>query len=306
MDEQWYFVINPVSGNGKGIQVWEKLHLLLNQSDIAFDFNISEYHQHTIQLVAKKHTAGCRKFIGIGGDGTINEIINGIFQSHTEKHDSSIVSLIPVGTGNDWVRNHKEPLSLTNIVTKILNNQTFSHDVGVINTPNIKKTHFFINVAGAGIDGCVVSELEKANAKGKKGKLAYIQSLIKALLSYTSPVATILIDNQTVYSGETLVVAAAKGQYFGSGMHISPLSIPNNGSLDITLVKNDSKWVIFTQIHKLFTGAIASVTFVEKMVGHTIELHSNHPMPIQADGEFVDESKSFSISLIKQGVLVLQ
>lgn len=304
MKNRWYFVINPISGNGKGLETWEEIKILLEESNIEFDFNISEYHKHTIKLISDKHTSGYRKFIGIGGDGTINEVINGVFLSENND-DLSTISLIPVGTGNDWVKNHNAPLSANNIISKITNNQTYPHDVGVIDTPNITTNHFFINVAGAGIDGCVVSELEKSTAKGEKGKLAYIRSLITALLHYKSPEATLSVNNQKVYTGETLVVAAAKGQYFGSGMHISPLSVPDNGTLDITLVKNDSKWVIFTQIHKLFTGAIADVSFVEKMIGKHLELHSNHPMPIQADGEFVDESDCFSISLIKHGVLVL-
>ncbi len=305
MRNSWFFVINPVSGNSKGLKVWEEIQKNLDESDVSYEYKISEYHKHTIEIVREKYASGFRNFIGIGGDGTINEIVNALFSDVALPESHTTVSLVPVGTGNDWVRNHQEILNPSNIVQKIRENNTLTHDVGAIDSEEHKIKHFFINVAGFGLDGSVVKELEKLNASGNKGKLSYVKSMLKALIQFSSFEAQIATVEEKNFEGQTLLLAAAKGQFFGSGMHISPLSKPNNGELDITWVKNDSNWVILPQLYKLFTGEIAKVTFVEKSTCSEIRIVSDRLIPIQADGEYVGEANQIKFSIIKQAVLVL-
>jgi YegS/Rv2252/BmrU family lipid kinase len=306
MNNHWFFIINPISGNGKGILLWQKVKLLLDENAINYSFAISTYHKHTIQLVSEKHKEGYRRFIGLGGDGTINEIINALFHSPNNSiDDSSTIALMPVGTGNDWVRN-QEVLDLDNLIEKIKQANRLAYDVGLVQAKTPQIHHYFMNVAGAGLDGQVVEEIGKLHELGKKGKLSYIQSMLKALTQFKAPEGIVFINGKEVYSGKTLVLTASKGSFFGGGMHISPNAKSGNGLLDITVVKDDSKWVIFPQLYRLFNGDIASATFVEKYADSLVTFKSSDLFPIQADGEFLGYSNQIQFSVIKHAIFVLQ
>lgn len=306
MNSHWFFIINPVSGNGKGILLWEKVKILLDENTIDYSFAISSHHKHAIQLVSEKHLEGCRRFIGLGGDGTINEVINAISHSpNNSVDDPSTIALMPIGTGNDWVRN-QEILDLDNLIDRIQKTKRTVYDVGLVQSKDPQIHHYFMNVAGAGLDGQVVQEIGKLNALGKKGKLSYIQSMLKALTQFKAPEGTVSINGKEIYSGKTLVLTASKGAFFGGGMHISPDAKSGNGLLDITVVKDDSNWVIFPQLYKLFSGDIATATFVEKHTDTQVEFKSQNIFPIQADGEFLGHSKHIQLSVIKHAVFVLQ
>ena len=306
MSRHWYFIINPVSGKGKGIHTWQRVQPLLEASGVSFNFGISEYHQHTLTLITEAYQKGCRNFIGIGGDGTINEIVNAIFNVQKFSiSDPCTISLMPVGTGNDWVRTHPKTLTPENLISRVRAKQTTFHDVGLLQLKDTQNTRYFINVAGAGIDGSVAKELELLNKSGKKTKVSYVQSMLKALRQFDAPQTTVKADGRVIYEGKSLLVASAHGQFFGGGMHISPAAKADDGNLDITLVKKESNWVILPQLPRLFTGAIAKIPFVEKHTFTTVEMINSNAVPVQADGEYIGESTHINFSVIKRAILVL-
>ncbi len=300
----WYFIINPVSGNGKGLEVWSEVRKQLEAEEVNFSFGISEYHKHTIQLITDKHKEGVRHFIGIGGDGTLNEIVNGIMDAQVPTQDLSTLALIPVGTGNDWVKSQKVIFTANSLVSKLQEQKTQPHNVGRVNTGE-GITHYFMNIAGAGIDGAIVKELEAQNKKGKAGQWVYIKSLIKTLFSYKTTALNIEVDAKPLYAGGAFIVAASIGKYFGSGMLLSPKAEVNSDTLDFTLAKKDKLYRIFPQLHKLFNGKIASATFVEKGIGDKASITTDRLVSVQADGELVGETKRLSFELIPKGIKVL-
>src|SRR5512136_1624015 len=102
--EKWMEIVNPNAGNGKGYKDWDYISKLLNSFQIDFDFCVTERHHHATELTHSAITAGFRKFISVGGDGTVNEIVNGIFNQHEVPTKDFSIAMIPVGTGNDWGR----------------------------------------------------------------------------------------------------------------------------------------------------------------------------------------------------------
>ncbi len=303
-DPNWFFVINPVSGNGKGLAVWSEVHKKLIAEKMSFSFAISEFHKHTIQLVQEQHFNGCCHFIGIGGDGTLNEIVNGIMSSANSAGENTL-GLIPVGTGNDWVKSQEESLSADTIVTKLKQNNSRAHNVGKVEMNRGKAPHYFMNIAGAGIDGAIVSELEVQSQKGKAVQWVYFKSLIKTLFRYNTPNLEVKVDSKFIYAGGAFLAAASLGKYFGSGMLLSPNAKFDFETLDFTLAKKDKLFRVFPQLHKLFNGKIESASFVEKHTGKRLELSSKEILQVQADGEFVGEAKSLSFTISPMGVKVL-
>jgi len=302
----WYFVINPVSGNGEGVKVWKQIQGMLDAENWHYSFGISEFHKHSIQLVTEKYKEGIRHFIGIGGDGTLNEMVNAIMNSpQGEAQSPCVIGLLSVGTGNDWVKSQTEKLTVENLIAKLKTEQSIFHNVGAVNVGETKNPFYFMNIAGAGIDGFVVNELEKSSESGKPGKLVYLQSLLKALFRFKAPSTKVTIDEEPSYSGQALLMAASIGAYFGDGMHLSPNANAQDKSLDFTIVRKDNLFSIFTQLHKLFNGKIASATFVEKASGRELSFKAKSPLCVQADGELVGESNVVSFSFVHNAIKVL-
>lgn len=304
MENHWIFVINPASGKGAGLKLWLKVEELLRQYEISYEFEISQYPKHTTSIVSHFYSQGYRKFIGLGGDGTINEIVNGIFHPQQfSLNEPATISLIPIGTGNDWVRNHHE-LNLKNLIHRLQRNQSFAHDIGLVKT-NQNDSHYFINVAGAGLDGAVAKEISELAKTQKKNKLSYLTGTIKALLRFKAPSTEIKVDSQIPIKTTVLLTAASIGKYFGNGMLISPKAHFSNGSLNVTVVKDDSNWIIFPQIYKLFNGKIGDASFVQKLTGKSVEIVSQSPIPVQADGENLGMHTHINMSVLKHAIRIL-
>jgi len=306
MNANWFFVINPVSGKGAGLKLWQQLQAKLLAAEIKFDFAISEYHTHTIKLVTDAHKNGIRNFIGIGGDGTINEIVNAICNNQLDfTKDLCTVNLLPVGTGNDWVRGQREKLKVKNIVLHIQKNKTETQNIGVIELENQPQKKYFINVAGAGIDGQVVQEIQKLSDAGKKGKLIYAQGLLKALFNFETTKMEVNIDGHQIFSEHGYTAIASLGKYFGGGMIINPDASSAQESLNFTLVKSAKKLKILTHLPKLFTGKIESAPFVVAQKGSQLRLKTSVKIPIQADGEWLGEADEITLSLQSKAIKIL-
>jgi diacylglycerol kinase (ATP) len=300
----WFFVINPVSGNRKGLALWKIVKEKLEYAKVDFSFAVSDFHKHTVQLVQEKQASGCRHFIGIGGDGTLNEMVNGIMNSSITEGEITL-GLIPVGTGNDWVKSQEEPLSADTIVAKLKQNRSRLHNVGKVEMSSEQAPYYFMNIAGAGIDGAIVNTLEVQNKKGKAGQWVYVKSLVKTLFTYKTPIVKIEVDSEPLYDGRSFLVAASLGKYFGSGMFLSPKADFNSGTLNFTLAKKDKLYRVFPQLHKLFNGKIETASFVEKRNGKHLSISSIELLQVQADGELVGETKTLSFSISPVGIKVL-
>lgn len=303
---KWYFVINPVSGKGSGLKTWKRLKPKLAEAGIAYSFHISDYHKHAIKLVKQAYNKGFRNFIGLGGDGTLNEMLNGVFQeADTNNASDCLLGLLPIGTGNDWVRSQDEPLRLTTVVQKLQHPTITPFDVGLVELDGGKIKQYYLNVAGAGLDGQVVDEIARKAAKGNVGKLAYFSGLIKALFTYNAPQCRVVADQKILFTGKPFVITASKGRYFGGGMQISPEAKCNSGTLDITLVEKVPKRDVFVQLPKLFTGKIYQVPFVQKAKANSIEITAEQALAIQADGEFTGTSKQVRFSVLPEAISIL-
>ena len=303
MENKWFFVINPVAGSGKGMRVWKEVSAALKNADIDFHWAVSEYAGHATAIVLEARKNGFEKFIAIGGDGTLNQVINGIFSANS--YSKCTFGLIAVGTGNDWVRTHKQNLNAPNIVAVLQNPSTTLVDVGGVQLDENTVWHYFINVAGIGIDGQVAEELHATSQKGKKGKLSYLHTLIRAIFKLQVVGGEVFEHNEKKYSGEVLTVTFAKGTHFGAGMHISPNAQANSGTFDVTIVKNASKLTIFSQLHKVFVGNVQEMTFVEQLETAHPKVVLETELPVQLDGEFIGRAKKLHVKVVPKSIHVI-
>ncbi len=280
----YFLIVNPSSGGGHFDKKWEKIQQLLNVYQLDYSFSFSEYSKHEIQLVDAAIKQGFRKIISVGGDGTLHYVVNGIMRQRYVKTSNINVGVIPIGTGNDWIKTYRIPNSIESAIQIIAKNHTTIQDIGMLIVPD-DTVYYFNNLAGVGYDGYVVNKL---NSLKKLGSISYILSGLYGLLFYKKPQFKILIEGSVI---ETTCLMTLFGicQYSGGGMQMTKNADPQDGLLDITIAKDFTFFDLVLNLKKLYNGAIVHHKKVENYKTSELEIIDiNNQKPfIEADGELI-------------------
>lgn len=300
MSAKWFVIINPTSGNGKAKKLWPKIKKLLDRYNFDFEFAFTENASHNVDLVHVSVNQGVKNIICVGGDGTIHNTVNGIMTQDRFASNEITLGVIPIGTGNDWVRTHEIPKDLEKAFVVIKQGQTAVQDVGKIEfLKSDKSPVFFNNLAGIGFDGYVASKVGRYK---HLGGIAYLLGAILGLFSFKN-FDVALTTNDDHITTKALMALIGLCQYSGGGMQLTKYSHYNNGKFDISLAKNFSKVDIVINTPKLYNGTITKLNKVVTLNNSEIEvkiLGDKKPL-IQADGEIVG-SGSFKVSLVSNAL----
>lgn len=283
---EWFVIVNPNAGRRKGEKDWLEIARLLTEAGLEFTSVFTDCPNHAVKLSRKYIEAGFRKIIVVGGDGTLNEVINGIFMQHSYAPDEIIIGMIPVGTGNDWGRSFNIPNGYKDAIDVIAKGKTFRQDIGkVVYEYQAKpRTRYFINMAGLGFDALVAKKTNKQKAAGKGGPLSYLVNLFTSLISYKAVVTNILIDNKPV-NEDIFSMSVAICQYNGGGMKQSPNAVPDDGLFDITLITRVTRMTVLKNVAKLYDGSFVKLSQVKQFRGQIVKIESNPPLFLETDGE---------------------
>ncbi len=298
MNTSWFVIINPSAGNKKIIRSWNLIKYLLENKKIKFSYVFSEYSKHEITLVRKAIKKGYRKFISVGGDGTLHYIVNGVMTQNDVDTSLIKIAVIPLGTGNDWIKTYNIPNSIEKSILIIHKNTTTLQDIGCIQF-NTGKKYYFNNLAGIGYDGYIINKL---NLLKKLGAIAFLISGLYGLFFYKKKSYIIQTDYEKKEE-KCLMILFGLCEYSGGGLKITKNPNPTDGLLDITVVKNFSFWNIIFNIKKLYTGKIVNHKKVEtsKLKEISIQEVEENTSYIEADGEIIDQG-SFKVSIIPKAI----
>ena len=295
--EDWLVIVNPNAGNKKGSKDWEKISDALINAGLSYKEYFTEKRGHAIDLSKKGIGLGYRKLLCVGGDGTLNEIVNGIFSQELCSPKDIILGLIPVGTGNDWGRMWGIPLDYRRAAEIIKESKLTLHDIGVISFFNGKEksNRYFINIAGLGFESVVVKRTNAQKEKGRSGKALYFYNLLMSLASYRNTKAEIVIDG-VKSSADVFSVNAGNGRYCGGGMKQTPNALPDDGFLDITIIKGMGKLEIIRNLTKLYDGTILDHPKIKGYRCRNAKISSESVLFAEADGEYLGHTPvEFSI-----------
>ncbi|WP_417882613.1 diacylglycerol/lipid kinase family protein [Xanthomarina gelatinilytica] len=283
----WFVIVNPTSGNGSCKKKWPDILELLKMYEFHFEHVFTEYPNHGIELTQNAIYQGFRRFICVGGDGTLHHIVNGIMSQKHVVPNQIHVGVVPIGTGNDWVKTHNIPKNLERAILLIKNGHPKQQDVGKIEFLNSsKKPIYFINLAGIGFDGLVVSKVHKYK---HFGALAYVAGALLGLFLFKNFQSRIMVNSKVIET-KTFMVLVGLCKYSGGGMQLTKSPNPFDGLFDISLVKNIGKWDILKNMSKLFNGNITKHNKVETSKSNSVAitvLDNSNPY-IEADGELID------------------
>ena len=294
---QWLVIVNPNAGNGKGKKEWHLISGSLIDKGISFDLKFTSGKGEATQIAAEAIADGRRKIITVGGDGTLNEVLNGVFANGENISREVTLALIPVGTGNDWGRMFAIPLDHEKAAGIIREGKTMLLDVGLItysDGDNTKK-RYFINTAGLGFESAVVKRTNVQKDKGRGSKLIYFYSLLLSLLTYKNTRAELIIDGVKT-SADIFSVNVGNGIYCGGGMRQTPGALPNDGLLDVTVIKNIGKLEIIRKLKILYDGTILSHPLIDGYKCKNLKVTSDSVIYTEADGESLGHTPAeFSI-----------
>lgn len=304
--DHWFVIVNPTSGAGHGLKDYPKIAKLLRDNQIFHDAVFTEHQYHATELAVEAVNKGYRKIIVVGGDGTLNEVVNGLFiQKQCEPKDIRL-AVIAVGTGNDWVRTFGIPSHYSEAIRAIKEGKTFLQDVGAVSYTESKysQTRYMVNVAGLGFDAFVISIFNHWKAKGYKGRWLYIASILKAYFKYKSSGVKITVDGNQIFNNLLFSMAVGICKYNGGGVQQLPKAVADDGLLDITLIKPLHWWHIVFRLRRLFDGGIYSIGHVKHAQGKHIRIESTPPIRLECDGELMGYT-DVEISVVPQAISVV-
>lgn len=287
--ERWFIIVNPMAGGSRLNAAWPKMEQQLVAAGLVFTFEFTESKGHATKLVQTALENGFKRIAGVGGDGTNNEIINGILNKKNIDLDEIAYTLLPFGTGNDWSRTHKIPRKIQAWVKMILTNRQIKHNVGLLELKKKEgiERRFFINVAGMAYDAHIVKMGEMYAPKSRR-KFLYLWLVLRWLWSYNSPRLLVKFNGEN-REERYYTINCGICRYAGGGMKIVPHANPCSRNIGITLIKDFPKWQVPFDTPKLFTGRLENHRHTEMAQSNCIEIKAleNDILEVETDGEYI-------------------
>ena len=296
INKKWLVVVNPMASVGKSGKDWPLIKQTLVNEGIEFDDVLTEYPRHAIEIVRNAIVEkGYRKFISVGGDGTNNEVINGIFTQDVVPTNEITMATMPIGTGNDWRRTFDIPLEYDEVAKIIKAEYKFAHDIGKLTYYDDGDTRirYFLNAAGTGLDEMVCHSTNIMKQQGKGGTIRYLISLVKCILTYKVTRVQLTIDDELVFDDYILNLSIGNGRFNGGGMMTMPKAIPDDGLLDITVIKKVSIFKFAANVKHVYDGSfINKIEEVKTYRGKKIHIVSipPHSLKVETEGENLNNS----------------
>ena len=288
---EWLVIVNPNAGRGKGQKDWTTISALLTRYNLVYESRFTQSRRHAVSLAQQGIENGFRKIIVVGGDGTMNEVVNGIFTQTACPTTDIVLSMITVGTGNDWGKMFSIPLDYERAIRVIKEGKIRLQDTGVVYYYHgiRREKRYFLNIAGLGFDAVVVRRTNLQKDKGHSGKAIYLINLLKSLILYRHTATEVEIDGNKIQH-DVFTISIGIGRYSGGGMRQTPNAIPDDGLFDITIIKKIRKGDIIMSLKKLYDGSILDHPKISGYTGKDILIDSDPLIHLEADGESLGHS----------------
>jgi len=233
-------IVNPVAGAYSTRRKWPRISKLLRHVGLSFDYEYTEGVGHAIELAQAAASDGYQYIVAVGGDGTVNEVANGILNSTGS--GNTALGVVSTGTGSDFVRSAGIPRDYASACSCLTSQRKSLIDVGVVEYKSKGQTlrRFFVNAAGIGFDAAVVEATERL-PKHLGGTIPYLAGLVRTLFGYRNKSVVMSIESR-VEAKRILSVIVANGAYLGGGMHVAPEAELSDSLLDVVIIGDVGKF----------------------------------------------------------------
>jgi YegS/Rv2252/BmrU family lipid kinase len=231
-------IVNPESNRGRTRKRWGEIREGLKSFIREFKFEFTEKPSHATHLAREAIKDGADLVIGVGGDGTMNEIANGFFEDSRIINPEAALGLVPSGTGCDLFKSLNIPAGLKGALQVLTDAPAVRMDVGRVryrSNAGAEEERLFLNVADFGLGGEVVRRVTERRLQRKAS--SYVRCLVTTMVQYKNKRVRIRVDGENLPDGEYLIGAVANGKIFGKGMKVAPDARLDDGLFDSVLVR---------------------------------------------------------------------
>lgn len=297
----WFAVVNPNAGSGKTLAQWRETESLLFEKGIRYKFVTPESKIESTKRIKAACRAGYREFIAVGGDGTVHQVLHSILSyindlsgsNNPVKLSEFTLAVLPIGSGNDWLRSHNIPHDHRKIVELIARRSFFPQDIvmaEVLDPANGKtvKRSYMANIGGYCFDAniCDVVNFQKLN--GKTGKFLYINAIRRQALAQKAFRTKILCDGTQVFDDLLYSISIGNGKYSGGGLCQTPSAVIDDGILDMMVAPKFPTYKIFFNIKKILQGRTEQIPFLKFFRARKIEIiPEGQGQLIEVDGDVI-------------------
>jgi YegS/Rv2252/BmrU family lipid kinase len=279
-------IINPVSGRGLAAREWPRLLESLASGVRPQVTWVTEGPGHAVLLAAEARRRGCERIVVAGGDGTLNEVVNGLWFEPAGR--LPIVGMVPFGTGCDYVRNFHTGSNPAEQLRTALGDSVVKVDVGSCRLKGLDGRpveRVFVMVLGGGFDALVVKRFRQQRLV-RRGKSAYALSVIQEL-ALLRPFRLVGEADGKPINTQSILFAAGLGRYFGGGMMIAPGASPLAGHFQLLWGESLSRWEILSLLPKIYLGKHVGHPQIRSLRARRVKLFSDPEVYVQAEGELI-------------------
>ncbi len=294
--KEYTFIVNPEAGRGHGRKLLEPLANELQARKVDFDLLVTTRPGEAIEFA---RTCSGPVVVSVGGDGTLNEVANGLRGDHRG------VGIIPAGSGNDFIKSLYTPRQLSQALDVILGGKVRRVDVGRITCTSSSpdegtvetRERIFINGVGVGFDAAVAAKMR--TIKYLSGTAVYVLAVLQTLGKYSASRFKVAADNVERISSN-LLIAIGNGRCAGGGFYLTPDAVVDDGCLDLCVIEDLSVQRILRLMPLVMLGRhkrVREVSFLRAK--ERIRIEADHSFFVHADGEVVGQG----VDLVEIGIL---
>jgi YegS/Rv2252/BmrU family lipid kinase len=282
-----YAVVNPRAALGKSRRLWPALYQELSRALGVFPWDWTERPLHATVLVRNALTEGCDLIISVGGDGTLNEVVNGFFDDQTSLSRQAALAVVPCGSGGDFRRSLGLDGSVRSALAAILAGDTREVDVGRLSYRSFSgepADRFFINIASLGLSARVAHLVcRQPSYLGGSGR--FFLATLQALLSHRNQHVNLVMDGEPLPPQILNTAAVANGRFFGGGMQIAPRAVIDDGFLDLVLLGGVGLRDFLLWGPRLYRGRHLSHPCIQYRKVSTVSATGAASVMVEVDGE---------------------
>lgn len=282
-------IVNPESDKGKTRKRWKYIREGLESFLKEFKYEFTEKPLQATEISRIAIKEGTELIVGVGGDGTMNEIANGFYENQRIINPEASLGIVPSGSGCDFTRSLNIPKKLKKALEVITQASSSLIDIGRVKFKSHsgkEEERFFVNVADFGIGGEVVKKVNQNRMR--RNASSYLKCLISTFITYKNKRLRIWIDDEELPIDEYMVGTVSNGKIFGKGMKIAPDAKLDDGLFDVVLIKGMKRLEFFRNVWKIYTGTHLSHPKISLIRGRKIEAiaeDDEDEVLIEIDGE---------------------
>lgn len=285
-----FFVINPISGGKRARSLWPKLSSRLESLFGPLHSAQTSKPQEAGLLARQAIENGYHWIVSVGGDGTLHEVVNGIFSLPASARSRVRLSILPMGSGDDFAKSLSLPPDPLQLIERWKKPQAIQIDIG--KTTYLKESQaqnqYFINIADLGMGGEVMIRVNRSS-KLLGYKFTYVSAIVQTLAQYKPYALRIETESEALEADNLLIALVANGRYFGNGLHMAPQASLSDGKFEIVLIEKFGIVKFLKFLPKLYGGKIHEAREVKTLRGSRIRITPLSPKPVlmETDGELL-------------------